>query len=154
MHDSPFTFLTPEPMVDGELSVLLLRTVPARPELGFAPEYNFELRLPGVARPAGHVNIRIGHSEWLERYSGHIGYGVAQDYRGHHYAARAVRLVLPVFRHHGYREVWVTCNPDNVASRRTLELVGAAYVDTVDVPPAHPCHERGEFVKCRYRIEL
>ena len=36
-----------------------------------------------------------------------------------------MRLLLPLARRHGLQTVWITCNPDNWASRRTCELAGA-----------------------------
>ena len=37
-------------------------------------------------------------------------------------------------RRHGLATVWITCNPDNRASRRTCELTGAQLVEIVDLP--------------------
>ena len=37
-------------------------------------------------------------------------------------------------RAHGHSLLWITCNPDNLASRRSCERLGAQYVDIVPVP--------------------
>jgi tagatose 1,6-diphosphate aldolase len=50
--------------------------------------------------------------------------------------------------------IWVTCNPDNAASRRTCERLGAQLVDIVAIPKTHPFRSRGETAKCRYLIDL
>ena len=52
------------------------------------------------------------------------------------------------------RHAWVTCDPDNVASRRTIERLGARYVETVQVPPGDPLFARGETRKCRFMLQL
>ena len=62
--------------------------------------------------------------------------------------------MLPLAKRHGMRRMWITCNPDNAASRRTCERLGATLVDTVPIPPDHPFRLRGEIAKCRYVIEL
>jgi len=85
-------------------------------------------------------------------YLGHIGYHVEPAYRSRHLAARSCRLSLPLARRHGLHPLWMTCNPDNWASRRTCELAGARLVETVDLPPNNPIYLSGELRKCRYRL--
>jgi tagatose 1,6-diphosphate aldolase len=74
--------------------------------------------------------------------------------RGRHYAERAARLLLPLARRHGMSELWITCNPDNAASRRTCERLGGELVEIVPIPPDHAFYSRGERAKCRYLIRL
>jgi predicted acetyltransferase len=101
----------------------------------------------------GTINLRIGSNAHLERYAGHIGYGVHPAHRGHHYAARSVVLLLPLARRHELDPVWITCDPENMASRRSLEIAGAELVEIVEVP--RDCGIRkygGKLRKCRYRL--
>lgn len=147
-----FAFLDPGPLVDGDLSLELRHKVPAQPEKGYVPAYSFVLWAEG--REAGHLHLRAQNTPLLERVGGHIGYGVNEAFRGRHYAERACRLVLPLARAHGFKELWMTCNPDNVASRRTLERLGAEFVEIVDVPVDHEMYKLGELKKCRYRMDL
>ena len=101
----------------------------------------------------GTVNLRIGSTLHVERYAGHIGYGVHPAHRGHHYAARSVQLLLPVARRLGIDPMWITCDPENLASRRSLEIAGAEMIEIVDVP--EDCGIRkygGKARKCRYRL--
>jgi predicted acetyltransferase len=103
---------------------------------------------------AGSISLRIGHSPNLDFYLGHIGYHVLPPARGHHYAERACRLLLPLARAHEHKVVWITCNPENAASRRTCERLGAKLVETVMVPRDNPLYGQGDRQKCRYRLEL
>lgn len=139
---------------------------PPEPDRGIVPAYHFWMKVIQSNQQrflfghsdriviAGGIGLRIGHSEELERHYGHIGYHVYPPSRGHHYAERACRLLLPLARHHGVNPLWITTNPDNLPSRRTCESLGAELVDIVDVPPGHPLYLRGERQKCRYRIVL
>lgn len=52
------------------------------------------------------------------------------------------------------RELWITCNPDNIASRRTCEVARADFAGIVDLPPETDMYEEGERQMCRYRLEL
>jgi tagatose 1,6-diphosphate aldolase len=87
-------------------------------------------------------------------YLGHLGYNVYTPARGNRYAERACRLILPLARAHGMKTLWVTCNPDNVASRRTCERLGCTLAEIVSTPPGHTLHQRGELQKCRFRLDL
>ena len=133
---------------------------PADPSRGWVPQYNFWMRLhdkllrPAPLRIAGGVSLRIGAGDSIELYYGHIGYHVYPPARGRHYAERACRLLLPLCRVHGLRTLWITCNPDNFASRRTCERLGMHFVNVVPVPETDPLFARGEREKCRYRLDL
>lgn len=137
-------------LVDGELELALLERTFAMP--GRVPTYRFEMRV-GSQR-IGSATLRAGTTEYLERYAGQIGYGVDHPFRGRHYAARACELLFRIARCHGMTTLWITCNPENVASRRTCELVGGMLVDIVDVPPEVDLYREGDRQKCRYRIRL
>jgi tagatose 1,6-diphosphate aldolase len=107
-----------------------------------------------TSEQVGRISLRIGDTDHLRLYAGHIGYAVERRHRGNHYAERSCRLLLPLARAHGMRELWITCNPDNHASRRTLERLGAELVEIVEVPPQNPLYQRGERQKCRFRVLL
>ena len=62
--------------------------------------------------------------------------------------------MLPLARKHGFKTIWITCNPDNFASRRTCELLGAQMIEIVDLPEDNEMYQRGEHQKCRYRLDL
>ncbi len=102
----------------------------------------------------GSINLRPGSSDHVRLYAGHIGYGVEPKHRGNHYAARAVRLLMPMARELGMHEVWITCDPENVASRRSCELAGATLVEIVDVPEDCIIRRNGHPRKCRYLLPL
>ena len=70
------------------------------------------------------------------------------------FAERAARLLLPLARAHGQQTLWITCNPDNAASRRTCERLSASYVDVVPVPRDNALYSQGDREKCRYRLDL
>jgi tagatose 1,6-diphosphate aldolase len=135
---------------DGELALKLLRF-----ELHPAhrvPTYQFHMVHRETRQILGNIRLSLGSTPHLERYAGHIGYGVLPENRGHHYAARAVRLLSPLACGVGLDPLWITCDPENLASRRTLELAGAELVEIVDVPEDCIIHRNGHPRKCRYRL--
>ena len=54
----------------------------------------------------------------------------------------------------GFRELWITCNPDNQASVKTCERIGAQFVEQVDVPESCELYGRGDRVKLRFLWKL
>jgi predicted acetyltransferase len=119
-------------------------------------------RLPDSPRPAsyvpattlwiadgeeylGRISVRHRLTEPLLTWGGHIGYAVRPSARRRGHATRALALMLPVCAGLGIDPVLVTCDVDNVASRRTIEKNGGVYEDTrvgklrywVPVPGAH-----------------
>jgi tagatose 1,6-diphosphate aldolase len=116
------------------------------------PTFFFRMIAEPTGAQVGNINLRVGSTPHLERYGGQIGYGVDAPFRGHHYAARSVVLLVPLARRVGLDPVWITCDPDNVASRRSLEIAGAEFVEIVDVPEECGIFQSGHPRKCRYRI--
>ena len=128
------------------------------PSWGRPAAYHFWMRVErrsfGDITIAGTLGLRVGRSPDLEMYLGHVGYHVYPPARGRRYAERACRLILPLARAHGMQTLWITCNPENYASRRTCERLGATLVDVVPLPQNHMLYQRGERAKCRYRLDL
>lgn len=147
-------FQDPGRLVDHELELVLAEKRPGNTLLDFAPAYKFKMMLAGKSIEIGAIDLRINNSHHILMYAGHIGYSVYPAYRGHHYAARSVQLLLPLARSHELNPLWITCNPDNFPSRRTCELAGFEFVEIVDLPPNTDMYLEGERQKCRYRRVL
>jgi tagatose 1,6-diphosphate aldolase len=149
-----FEFLEPGPLTDGDLEVVLVERHPGDPSRGLAPAYRFEMRLTGTGEKVGSIALRIGEDQHLVRYAGHVGYEVSPEHRGNRYAARAVRMILPLARRHGLDTLWITCDLDNAASARTCELAGGKLVESVKLPEGSDMYHRGKRRKLRYRLDL
>lgn len=150
---SPFRFICPGRLVDGDLCLQVVARRPAIPDQGYVPSYDFEMRKVATSEKIGTIRLRIGSVRKL-RCPGHIGYEVIHKHRGHRYAARSCRLLLPLARAHGLKALWLTVKPTNRASRRSGELAGARYVDTIRIPRDHEMHRDGGRFLRRYRIRL
>jgi len=151
---SDFKFNDYGVLSDGEIQLVVRNKHPADRLRGYLPVYEFGILLPGKADPIGFVSLRIGNTNHVEMYAGHIGYRVNEQYRGNRYAAKACNLVKQVAIDHGLKTLWITCNPDNVPSRRTCEILGSEFVEIVDVPEDTAMYREGDRQKCRYRWDL
>lgn len=120
----------------------------------FVPSDIYGIYLHGQDLKIGECDIRLGMNEELY-YAGNIGYRIYEAYRGHGYACEAARMLLRIARDdHGFEEVILTCSPDNIPSRKTLEKLGGELIETTDVPYWHWLYKRGEKVKNIYRYNL
>ena len=165
VRDAPAESKTTLKQLEQFLRVAPWGNEPADGSPGRVAQYHFWMRIrhevptvSGVPHPpvrmAGGIGLRIGSTHSVEMYYGHFGYHVYPPARGHNYAERACRLLIPLARRHGLKTLWITCNPDNYASRRTCEKLGARLVSIVPVPPGDPLYLRGEREKCRYKLDI
>ena len=125
--------------------------VPKDTAKGWVPAYALSIRQKGSDAVVGQISLRIGYTDSLAKYGGHVGYSVDKAYRGHRYAAKGCSLIKEIFKAYNMDVVWITCNPDNRPSRRTCEILGCEFVEIVDLVPGSDMYARGERQKCRYR---
>jgi predicted acetyltransferase len=135
---------------DDELAIEPIEVAPH--PVHKVPTYFFKLVHVDSGEELGRINLRAGSSSHIELYAGHIGYAVEAAHRGHRYASRALRLLVPLASQLRIDPLWITCDPENVPSRRTCELAGGKFEEIVDVPPACIIYQNGHPKKCRYRL--
>jgi predicted acetyltransferase len=82
----------------------------------------------------GRVSIRHELSDFLRRVGGHIGYGVIATERRRGYATEMLRQALPICATLGIRRALVTCDADNIGSRRVIEKCGGCLEGLTDCP--------------------
>lgn len=131
--------------------LLLKRTTPEMPELGFVPAYYFDMMADG--QKVGQCTLRVGYNETLE-CAGNIGYQVDEKYRGNHYALKACRLLLHLAQRHHMKQVLITCQPENTASQKVCEALHAQLMGEIEIPDNHDLYSRGYKSVLQYRYEL
>ncbi|MBW7875265.1 MAG: GNAT family N-acetyltransferase [Candidatus Cloacimonetes bacterium] len=139
---------------DKELLLVLHKTYPRDKDRGYAPAYEFLMLRDPDLELLGQITVRVGDDENIRNWDGHIGYGVLKEHRGHSYAKRACRLLIPILKHHQINPVYITCDPANFASKATINSLGAKFIETVDIPEWHESYFLGNRQKCRYQWDL
>jgi predicted acetyltransferase len=136
-----------------EIKLVLDRTAQADPVKKWAPAYYFSI-CDKQGNVMGDCDLRLGYSDGLY-YGGHIGYGVKEEYRGHHYAAKACKLLFELAKKHGMDYLYITCNPDNWPSRKTLEYLNGNLLEIAELPEDSDMRVNdGETEKCIFRFDL
>ena len=96
---------------------------------------------------------RHGDTEGLY-IGGNIGYGIDENFRGRHYAAKACRLLFRLAKKHNLGHVFITCVPDNAASYKTMEYAGCRYVGMAMIHEDDEMYKEGKRLVKIYRKDL
>ena len=147
--DLPMLPNPPETLSFSDIRLRFIRTGPGEVACGFVPFYHFHI-LNLESMTVGHINFRVGDTDHVLLCAGHIGYEVLEPFRGHGFAGQACRAIAPLVRS-VYTSVIITTDRDNAASLRTIEKLGAEYLDEVPVGAHEPAYLRGSRRKKRFR---
>ncbi|MEQ1824177.1 MAG: GNAT family N-acetyltransferase [Fimbriimonadaceae bacterium] len=142
----------PNNLAFGEISLRFDRLFPAFPEQGLVPYYHFKV-VNQHEMVVGHVNLRVGDTDHITQIAGHIGYTIIERFRGNGYAYQGCMALAP-FAKTLFEHVIITCNPDNWASIKTIERLGARYLETIEVPKHDRAYAGGALRKRRYEWKL
>ena len=105
---------------------------------GFVPTATRWL-LDGDGTLVGETRLRATLNDALRIEGGHVGYFVGTAARGLGHGTAILRLALIELRHRGVGRVLVTCDADNLRSRRVIERNGGRFDrDTVSPRTGKP----------------
>lgn len=144
-----FEFKDFDLLTDGEISLKIEDKTPSSDEKGYLPAYRYKIILHDSNITIGNIDIRIGYNENIY-YGGNIGYGIEKSYRGNNYASKACKIIRQVAIAHEMDKLIITCNPDNLPSRKTCEKTGLKLKEIVDLPQHNEMYQEGERQKCIY----
>lgn len=82
----------------------------------------------------GAIDIRMELNDYLQKFGGHIGYGIRPSRQGMGYGKKQLALALKLCKQeHGLDRLLITCNKDNRASAAVIIANGGVHDgDVVD----------------------
>ena len=114
----------------------------------------YDIYLHDSHQKIGTIDIRLTMNDHMYYY-GHVGYHILEKYRGHRYAFYACKILLGIARDEFKMDhLIITCNPDNYASLKTIERLGAELIEHVAVPKEHELYRLGDKEKLIYKVRL
>lgn len=143
-------------MTDNEIDLRLTSHLPVDLSEGRPTLYIYHIYRHRSREPMGHITFRLndkGCEEYIY-YTGNIGYGVDEPFRGHGYARKACVIIKRLAQAFNMPALIITCNPDNLPSKRTCENLGARLDEIVDLPPHNIMYKMGERQKCIFVWEV
>lgn len=111
---------------DFEKFVEMNKTFETNPEEGFVSHTTFWL-LNKAGKIVGTSNIRHTLSEKLLIEGGHIGYGIRPSERRKGYATKILELSLIEAKKIDIKKALVTCNKDNIGSKKAILKNGGIF---------------------------
>lgn len=82
----------------------------------------------------GEVSFRFELNGLLQKFGGHVGYGIRPALQGQGYATMALKLTRRRAYERGMDQLLLTCAPDNPASEKVILKNGGIYEDTQENP--------------------
>ena len=95
----------------------------------------------------GRLSFRHELNDWLRLVGGHIGYEIRPSKRQRGYGKEILRLGLEKVKEYGLPRVLVTCDEDNIGSKKIIEHNGGTFENAVEIE-GEPAR------KLRYWIEV
>ena len=130
--------------INGEIvSLSLIDTYGAKTSLPF---YWWNIVINN--RNVGKISLRIADNKDAY-WDGNIGYEIDEDYRGHNYAYEACKLVIEIAKKHNMDQLYFSCEPNNIPSIRTIEKLGAIFLEENIPSKDYVYYRRGI---CKHRI--
>ena len=110
------------------------------------PYIHFRICIDNVI--VGAVNLRLTKNKHIVQLYGHLGFEVSEKYRGQGLARQACQLIRPYAQLLDFRRIVITCHPDNVASRKTIENLGARFITYRDFPQNQDPRDKERLIYC------
>lgn len=118
---------------------------PTKVKLGRVP--TTEYWLINDAEVIGNLSLRHTLNDILLRIGGHIGYEIRPSRRQQGFGKEILRLGLDKAREWGMHHVLVTCDENNIGSKKVIEYNGGIFENAVTV-------QRSPVKRLRYWIDL
>ncbi|MBE6149130.1 MAG: GNAT family N-acetyltransferase [Firmicutes bacterium] len=81
----------------------------------------------------GNCGIRLS-DDYKDDVLGNIEYEIFEEYRGNNYSQKACKLLTFVALHYNVKELSITASPKNIASNKTIQNLGARFIEIKKVP--------------------
>ncbi|MCL2592672.1 MAG: GNAT family N-acetyltransferase [Defluviitaleaceae bacterium] len=127
-----FQFLEFNDLKDNEIKLVLKSQDQPNYEKGILPRYGFSIIRISDGKDMGVVYFAVDTTR-RQYLKGHLSYGIFPSYLGNNYATKACNLVKHVALAHGFKRLFIGSLHDNIASRKTIEKLGATPVTVDDV---------------------
>lgn len=139
-------------MVEETISLSLSSVDSPNEKKQYVKAHNYDIIVSG--KRVGRCVLRIGHNQ-NTFWGGNIGYFIDPPFRGQNYAQKACLLLFEEAVAEGLDYLIITCNPDNIASRKTCEkLPNAMFLGILALPQNNEMRFKGETEKCVYKYFL
>ena len=121
--------------IQNDLKLLSDGEIELRLNLGLETTKQFYYMIYRISdnEKVGQCGIRMQKND-ENYYLGNIEYEILPYSRGNHYAEKATRLLATIAAYYNVDDLIITANPENKSSIRTIENLGAHFIEVKMVP--------------------
>lgn len=145
--DTNFKSENLDDIYDGEIELDMTLGITSR------KEYYYKIIKIDTLEYIGTCNICLEKNEKNE-FLGNVGYEIFPKYQGNNYAYKATRLLSKVAEYYGVDKLLITANPKNLASIKTINKLGAHFINVRNIPANHCLYKQGERYVYAYEWNL
>lgn len=95
----------------------------------------------------GCLQVHTVLNDFMQEYTGHIGYSVRPSERRKGYAKRILAYAIKYMDSQGFDEIFISCIPENEASKKTILSNGGEFIERV-------FFEQEDVYLNRYKIQI
>lgn len=120
--------------IDDELQLIIIeKTITSKPD-DTIPVYRFQMINRFTKEDIGGITLKAGYTDNIVKYRGNIGFTVNEKFRGRNYAVRSCKLLIPLIKFLNLSPIYLTCDADNYASKKSIEKIGARFLEEMIIP--------------------
>src|SRR5574344_275744 len=101
----------------------------------------------------GNCGIRLSNDK-DNYYLGNIEYEIFPQYRGKNYGEQASKLLMNIALYFNINDIYITANPDNLASIKTITNLGGKFIEVVKTPKKSRLYKKGDIFLARYKLNI
>ncbi|MCF0116907.1 MAG: NUDIX domain-containing protein [Bacilli bacterium] len=114
------------------------------------PYYSYNIIENKTGKIAGFAIVRIG-SDYATTYIGNVDVNIYDNFRGNNYSLEVIKLLFKVFRFYELNSIYLSCDEQNYACRRVIELLGGQLLESAPIPDDVPnINKHGEIYSIYY----
>lgn len=128
-----------EVLHDDEIKLILSIGIPKR------KQFYYIIYDINTFEKIGNCGIRLEENE-DNIYLGNIEYEIFPEFQGHNYAMKATKLLSQIALDYEIINLNITANPTNLASIKTIEKLGAQFLEIKKVPKNMKLYQKSKEV--------
>lgn len=98
------------------------------------PYEYYDIYLHNTDEYVGNIWCDTSDDYELIKYLGNVGYEIKEEYRGNHYALKALQMIKEIMKDNNMREMIFSIEPKNTYSVNVAKQMGATRVGSEYIP--------------------
>lgn len=116
-------------------------------------QFYYKIYLKEINKQIGLCGIRLEKNN-VNYFLGNIEYEIFPEYRGNNYSYSSCLILSSIAKDNNVDKLIITANPKNIASIKTIEKLGARFIEIGKIPKKNRLYQNGERLVSIYEWNL